>query len=218
MTRRTEEMRLQLQAEITDKWKKQQEQAMEKAKVASQAEDKATSPKISPKSKAVTKAKEKTKRSSKKKKMKTRVMKSSSSLSHTEESTSTTEDSSDTEEEALRLVRLLREEKRKTKIKKRQIRKKTSKKNSTGTYERGECSKKSDTPTPPTKNGGLEPETPLSKGCKGISASCSQEGLVDYTLSVMKQYSGKKVSQLKEICEKHGIKPARKEDMVMKLV
>ncbi|GBG62859.1 hypothetical protein CBR_g34230 [Chara braunii] len=218
MARRTEEMRLQLQAKIADKWKKQQEQAMEKAKVTSQAEDKATSPKISPKSKAVTKAKEKTKRSSKKKKMKTRVVESSSSLSDTEESTSTTEDSSDTEEEALRLVRLLREEKRKTKMKKRQIRKKTSKKNSTGTYERGECSKKSDTPTPPTKNRGLEPETPLTKGYKGISASCSQEGLVDYTLSVMKQYSGKKVSQLKEICEKHGIKPARKEDMVMELV
>ncbi|GBG78506.1 hypothetical protein CBR_g27733 [Chara braunii] len=103
-------------------------------------------------------------------------------------------------------------------MKKRQIRKKTSKKNSTGSYERGECSKKSDIPTPPTKNRGLYPETPLTKGYKGISASCSQEGLIDYTSSVIKQYSGKKVSQLNEISEKHGNKPARKEDMVMELV
>ncbi|GBG93375.1 hypothetical protein CBR_g67396 [Chara braunii] len=219
MARRTEEIRMQLQAEIAEKWRRQQEEAAEKAR-ETKTEMKCTSPKISLASKTAMKTKErkkKMKKPTKKKKGKKRILVSSSE-SGEESSESTSEVSSDTKEEALRLVKVLRERKQKVKSRRRQTKKKGSRRTPTRTYGKGEMSKKSTTPISPTRTGGLESRTPLSAGYKGISAGCSQEGFVDYTFAVMKQYSTKNVPNLKEICDKYGIKATRKDEMVMELV
>ncbi|GBG93232.1 hypothetical protein CBR_g61207 [Chara braunii] len=177
-----------------------------------------TSRKISPRSKTITKAKGKkrAKGYSKKTKKSTKKVESSTSSESETEDSSTTSDSSDTDEETHRLLTLLEESKLKAKMKKAKAGT-NMKRTLNGSYEKGECSKRSRTLTSPPCNL-EEPRTLLTNGYKGIAAGCSKEGLVDYTLAVMKQYSAKKVSQLREICEKHDIKSTKKGEMVMELV
>ncbi|GBG80931.1 hypothetical protein CBR_g31487 [Chara braunii] len=210
MARRTEEIRMQLQAEIAEKWRRQQEEVAEKTR-GTKMEVKCTSPNISPDSKTAMKTKErkkKAKKSTRKQKGKKRILASSSSSSESgeESSESTSEDSSDTKGEALRLVKLLREKKQKAKSSCKQTKKKDTRRTPMRTYEKGESSKRATMPGSPTRTGGLESRTPLSVGYKGVSAGCSQEGFVDYTFAVLKQYSTKKVPDLREMCDKYGIK------------
>ncbi|GBG91514.1 hypothetical protein CBR_g52548 [Chara braunii] len=195
LARRTEEMQLQLQAEIAEKWRKQQEEAAEKIKAAASVVGDGKgpmsprSPKISPKSKGIQRGKEKKKPtgSSKRRKEVGRLVVMSSSSEIEESSTSSSDDSTDSEGETLKVIRRLREVKRKTKSKKKKANtKKESRKAPSTVQERGECSKRSYTPVS-TPGNDAEPKTPLTKGYKGIAAGCSQEGMIDYTLSVMKQ-------------------------------
>ncbi|GBG87448.1 hypothetical protein CBR_g45506 [Chara braunii] len=217
---RTEEMRLQLQAEIAEKWRKQQEEAAEKIKAASEATvgqkgpKSPDCPKISRRSKGIKKSNEKrndSKARRRKKEIKRPVVTSSS---ETDDDSATDSDrSSDSDRELLKMIKRLRESKMKNKIKKLKAHAvNISKKNPSSTWEKGECSKRSSSPVA-TPGEEAEPRTPLTKGFKGVAAGSSQEGMMDYTLSVMKQLSAKKVSELKEMCEKRGIKPAKKDEM-----
>ncbi|GBG79091.1 hypothetical protein CBR_g28807 [Chara braunii] len=93
-------------------------------------------------------------------------------------------------------------------------------------HEKGECSRKA-----PTEGRGsehrdetakgedgrdkeAEPKTPLTNGYKGLSASCSQQGLIEYCISAHKIYSEKKAHTLRRICEKKGIKYTTKPEVV----
>ncbi|GBG87724.1 hypothetical protein CBR_g45878 [Chara braunii] len=193
------------------------------------------SPKISPKDKISKKGKSKKKKAMRhntKRRASKRVVDMSTSSDSDDTSSSDFEDLSDTEEEALRVIRLLRQEKKRTKSKKstsrgRQARRTQNTVVEIGddlrrapikTYERGECSKKSTTPTSPENAGINEPRTLLESGYKGISAGCSREGFMDYSMAVMQEYSAKKVHQLQALCEKQGIKSTKKGDMIMELV
>ncbi|GBG64712.1 hypothetical protein CBR_g46255 [Chara braunii] len=226
LARRTEEMRLQLQAEIAEKWRKQQEEAAEKIKAvnATVVEGKGPkspkSPKTLPKSKSIRRSKEKRNDTkTRRRKMEVRRLVVTSSSSETDEDSSMDSDgSTDSDRGALKIIKKLREAKKKNKGKKSKANTvRTNKKDPPRTWEKGECSKRSYTPVS-TLGDDAEPKTPLTKGYKGIAAGCSQEAMVDYTLSVMKQLSSKKVSELKEMCEKHSIKPAKKDEMVRGLV
>ncbi|GBG78725.1 hypothetical protein CBR_g27950 [Chara braunii] len=130
----------------------------------------------------------------------------------------TTESSEDSEEETLRIIRLLRTKKQRSKAKKARGRKRTVKKTPPSEYSRGECSRRPETTATRVKTVTEEPRTPLTGGYKGIAAGCSQGGFVDYTLQVLQQFSAKKVPQLREICEKEGIRSTRKDEMIMELV
>ncbi|GBG81173.1 hypothetical protein CBR_g31849 [Chara braunii] len=59
-----------------------------------------------------------------------------------------------------------------------------------------------------------EPRTPLTDGYKGLSAGCSQQGLIEYCLSAHKIYLEKKVNALRRICERKGIKYTMKPEAV----
>ncbi|GBG83071.1 hypothetical protein CBR_g36688 [Chara braunii] len=225
MARRTEELRLQLQVEIVDMRKKQQAKAATKAREqeSRQQDLKRTTPKnvlrISPHSKLIPKEKER-KKKSKKQAAKTALEILESSTSTTEDSSSSaSEKSSDFGKEMTQIAKLLKEEKKKAWAKKKKrVTKRTTKKGPIGTMEKGECSMRSNSPTPPTKGSPIEPRTPLMGGYKGIAAGCSKEGFMDYTLAVMKQYSAQKTSQLRWLCTKHEIKSTKKNNMVMELV
>ncbi|GBG65225.1 hypothetical protein CBR_g50016 [Chara braunii] len=220
IAKRTEEMKKQLQADIEEKWRRQQEEAANRAREERQETVKEAGPKISPQRKVITKdkAKRKSRRQTKKgNRGKTEARSSSSSDTSENNSTSASESSEDSEEEARRISRILRTEKQKWKPKRVQGRGRSAKRTPPSVYEKGECSRRSETPT--TKGVAIaEPRTPLTGEYKGISAGCSREGFVDYTLKVLQQYSAKKVPELREMCERAGIKSARKDDMVMGFV
>ncbi|GBG76450.1 hypothetical protein CBR_g22198 [Chara braunii] len=244
-------MKLQLQVEIAENWRRQQEEATEKAKAFEKTREREktevvvknvspkisskVSPRISPKDKISKKGKWKKKKAMRhntKRRASKRVVDMSTSSDSNDTNSSDSEDSSDTEEEALQVIRLLRQEKKRTKSKKsasrgRQARRTQDTAVEIGddlrrapikTYERGDCSKKSTTPTSPENAGINEPMTPLESGYKGISAGFSREGFMDYTMAVMQEYSAKKVHQLRALCEKQGIKFTKKGDMIMELV
>ncbi|GBG92115.1 hypothetical protein CBR_g54415 [Chara braunii] len=59
-----------------------------------------------------------------------------------------------------------------------------------------------------------EPRTPLTAGYKGLSAECSQKGIIDCCISAQKIYSTKKAIDLRKICDKKGIKYTRKPEIV----
>ncbi|GBG83750.1 hypothetical protein CBR_g37551 [Chara braunii] len=59
-----------------------------------------------------------------------------------------------------------------------------------------------------------EPVTPLMGGHKGLTAGCSQKGLIEYCISAHKIYSAKKADVLKKLCEKKGIKYTKKPEAV----
>ncbi|GBG74417.1 hypothetical protein CBR_g18829 [Chara braunii] len=220
ITTRTEEMKLQLQADIEDKWRRQLEEAANRARENRQEPVKTESPKITPQSKTITKGKRKKARRQAKKtnKGKRAVLSSTSSDTSEGSSPTTSESSEDSEEDALWIIQLLRAEKQRAKLKKKQGRGRSAKRTPPSRCKRGECSKRS--MAPETREKGEveeEPRTPLPKGYKGKAAGCSREGFVDYTLQVFQEYSAKKVPQLREICEKEGIKTTKKDEMVMEL-
>ncbi|GBG87986.1 hypothetical protein CBR_g46357 [Chara braunii] len=59
-----------------------------------------------------------------------------------------------------------------------------------------------------------EPKTPLTGGYKGISAGCSQKGLIGYCMSAHKIYSGKSAPDLRKLCDKKGIRFTKKPEVV----
>ncbi|GBG84771.1 hypothetical protein CBR_g39148 [Chara braunii] len=188
IAKRTEEMKMQLQADIEEKWRRQQEEAANRAREERQEVGKEISPGISPQSKAITngKAKRKTRRQTKKKNRgKTEARSSSSSDTSKNCRTSASESSEDSEEEARRIVHILRAEKQKQKPRKTQGRVRPAKRTPPSVYEKGECSRRSETPTAKGETVTEEPRTPLTGGRKGVSAGCSREGFVDYTLKVL---------------------------------
>ncbi|GBG77397.1 hypothetical protein CBR_g23728 [Chara braunii] len=221
LARRTKEMRLQLQTDIEEKWKRQQEEARAKAEeIAREGSTKLPSPKLSPRQKTVTNDKtKKMSRKPRKSKKKGRSTRSSSNTDVEDSSTTSTSDSGeDTGEEARKIAQLLREERLKGRSKRKQIKGRQRTKTIASTWEKGECSTRPDTPPSQRPTDESEPRTPLTRGYKGIPVECFREGFMDYTMKVMAQYSAKKVNQVREICEKEGIKSAKKDQMVMELV
>ncbi|GBG72014.1 hypothetical protein CBR_g10950 [Chara braunii] len=59
-----------------------------------------------------------------------------------------------------------------------------------------------------------EPKTPLTGGYKGLSAGCSQKGLIEYCISAHKIYSGKSALDLRKLCDKKGIRYTKKPEVV----
>ncbi|GBG91828.1 hypothetical protein CBR_g53719 [Chara braunii] len=238
IARRTEEMRLLLQADIEEKWRQQLRSNAEAAKVAAATESvKAkkggtenaverssaarASPKTSPKRKTSGKGKKKGRNARGKTKRSTRRSLHDCGTSDSEEesgSEACTDSGKDTEGEALKIVQRLREERRWRRSKKKLTKGKEKVRQVASTYEKGECSRRQHTPTAAKDSYSGERKTPLTDKYKGIPASCSQQALVDYTPSVMKEYSKKRVSQLWELCDKHEIKSAKKDEMVVELV
>ncbi|GBG89721.1 hypothetical protein CBR_g49574 [Chara braunii] len=62
-----------------------------------------------------------------------------------------------------------------------------------------------------------EPKTPLTGGYKGLSAGCSQKGLIEYCISAHKIYSAKKAHALRRIRERRGMKYTTKPEVVEQL-
>ncbi|GBG76393.1 hypothetical protein CBR_g22140 [Chara braunii] len=127
IARRTEEMKLQLQAEIEEKWRKQQQEAAMIANENKQGTTKDISPvvtrnaslKLSLRNKIIVKEKTKKRssRQSKKRRGGKRVVETSSDI---DDSGTTSDDSSeDTDDEILRIAHKLREEKQRAKAKKK---------------------------------------------------------------------------------------------------
>ncbi|GBG73593.1 hypothetical protein CBR_g16935 [Chara braunii] len=218
IARRIEEMKLQLQSDIDDTWRRQQEEMANKVRESylKTKTVKNGSPKVSPRSRTIFRAKSKRpvrRRHAKKRSSKQSTDSSTSSDSEISDSASS-DSSEDSEEDLLRMVRLLREEKRRVKSKRKKARGRPVRKAPARTCEKRECSKKSTS----TLTGEDEPRTPLTGGYKGIVAGCSEEGFLDYTLQVMQASSAKKVHHLQEICDKEGIKAVEKDEMIMELV
>ncbi|GBG60298.1 hypothetical protein CBR_g4253 [Chara braunii] len=110
IARRTEEMKLQLEANIAERWRKQVQEAEQKVKEVQKEVSKQASPKVSPKSKTISKDKKRSSgRTTRKKKSTWRSIDST-----TTEETSGDEDnkfeeaSDDTDEETRRIVRVIR--------------------------------------------------------------------------------------------------------------
>ncbi|GBG88452.1 hypothetical protein CBR_g47152 [Chara braunii] len=59
-----------------------------------------------------------------------------------------------------------------------------------------------------------DPKTPLTGGYKGLSDECSQKGIIVYSISAHKIYSAKKVTDLRKICKRKGIRYTKKPDVV----
>ncbi|GBG88128.1 hypothetical protein CBR_g46617 [Chara braunii] len=59
-----------------------------------------------------------------------------------------------------------------------------------------------------------EPKTPLTGGFKGLTAGCSQKGLIENCISAHKIFSAKKADALRKICEQRGIKYTKKPEIV----
>ncbi|GBG70773.1 hypothetical protein CBR_g8071 [Chara braunii] len=53
---------------------------------------------------------------------------------------------------------------------------------------------------------------------KGLSASCSNEGMIEYALEVHKRMSAKKVPEIRKICSKEGIKWSKRDEVICELV
>ncbi|GBG74097.1 hypothetical protein CBR_g17808 [Chara braunii] len=168
IARRTEEMKLQLQADIEDKWRRQQEEMAKKDRERNlQTETvKNGSPKVSLRTRTISKAKSKRpvrRRHAKKRSSKQSTDSSTSSDSEISDSASS-DSSEDSEEELLRMVRLLREEKRRVKSKRKQARGRPVRKAPARTCEKGECSKKSTSTLTQRLDAEDEPRTPLTRG------------------------------------------------------
>ncbi|GBG86985.1 hypothetical protein CBR_g44440 [Chara braunii] len=211
LARRTEEMRLLLEASIAEKWREQRRVVEEQAEKITSRQDskklrpkqvtsKRTSPKISKKTKIVKKKKKTAKKYSKTKRISESESGTTSDISLSEYSASD-ESSEDTEDETKLRLRRRRETKRKKK-KRKNTGDGTRRFGSASTYERGECSKRPCTPTMATP----KTKSPMTDGFKGIAAGCSQQGLMEYTMSVMKELSKKRVAELKRLCDKQGIR------------
>ncbi|GBG67523.1 hypothetical protein CBR_g653 [Chara braunii] len=232
MARRTEEMRLQLQADIAEKWRLQQEEAtlkareLDKKKNDEPANQKLVTSQVPSTSKGIAKKygkKGKAKKISRKKKDTKRYVESldSSSSSETEESDSSEGETTESRDESPKIRDRRRRGGKKSKVRRKQARLSEERSIPWRTIEKGECSRRTGTPsTPPAtpRKMTFELKTPLSEGYKGIPAGCSKEGFMDYTLAVLKQYSAKKAMALKVLCTKYGIKATKKKDMVMELV
>ncbi|GBG76621.1 hypothetical protein CBR_g22837 [Chara braunii] len=213
--RKAEEFKLQLRAELMEEWRRTKDEAttaMEKTKKPGKIK--------TPTRGAKGKRKGKQQKRRRKKERETTDEDTEEANDTDEVSTDSTNSESDSEpRQARRKARRERQKKRP-----RSKRSSTKGKGRTGdtptkVYERGECSRQrktgqSDGSMQDAAEEADEPMTPLTGGFKGLSAGCSQRGLIDYCISAHKIYSAKKADTLKKICEKKGIKYTKKPEVV----
>ncbi|GBG86700.1 hypothetical protein CBR_g41763 [Chara braunii] len=215
--RKAEEFKLQLRVELMEEWRRSNakaEKAVNEEKKIRKTTQKAWS----------------TRRNRKGKKTKRRGGESSGDTD-TDSSSSTESVTSDTTLSRDSEMKITKGRPRGRNSKKRRARDKG--KNNTGkngttngttlvrTHERGECSRPRLTETIKVMNAQeargddeTEPRTPLTGGYKGLSAGCSQKGLIEYCISAHKIYSAKKADSLRKICEKKGLKYTKKPEVV----
>ncbi|GBG63078.1 hypothetical protein CBR_g36563 [Chara braunii] len=209
LVRATEEIRMELRADIKSQWRKQQESTV--AEATKVAELKAVEAACAARTvETMTNGNIATIQRNTPGRGKGRK-------SHEEQTTDMEESSeSDLEDERSRKTRKDLKLKRKNKGKKR-TKNNGKKRGSPLEYqeqhviERGECSKGKQRwggRESPEHRGSEEPATPV--GTKHMPAECSQKGMIEYCLSAHKLYSKEKATTLRKICTQEGIQYTRK--------
>ncbi|GBG90161.1 hypothetical protein CBR_g50255 [Chara braunii] len=222
--RKMEELRLQLRMDLNEEWRRREQEATAAVRNTKGAKNKEPSAGRNRKSR-------KNKWNGKMSKRGQYSDSSEGSESESESGWDSTVSISTSDEEGSRGRSRRKKEKGKKRGAKKKVGKQKNRKKAvslvdlTSRFEHGECSKHR-TAGPDRTQGEQrqneedrdereeELKTPLTGGYKGLSAGCSQKGLIEYCISAHKIYSGKSAPDLRKLCDKKGIRYTRKPEVV----
>ncbi|GBG60366.1 hypothetical protein CBR_g4324 [Chara braunii] len=200
---KAEEFRLQLRAEQLEEWRRTNSEAKEAVEKTRKSTQKHTG-------KSGSGTKRKIGQNRKKKVLESSSEESESENTSNEEVSDSSTSDSDTQGTRARVKargkRTVKRSRRKAKPKKDKDKRPSERTPPSRVYKRGKSSKQ--LPVRQEDEPGIdgEPQTPLTGNFKGLSAGCSQTGLIDYCISAHKIYSSKKADVLRKLCEQKGLK------------